>query len=270
MDSNELEETEDLKIVDEKYLVAFLDILGYKNIVKDYVDKKTDSLDRIKCALKVATSIISVNEDNNSVNTKLKQFSDCTSVAVNYKYIPDLGDNEEQFISLIRFLLIILSYFQIELLRSDLYIRGGLSLGFHYENDNMIFSDGLIKAYELESKAMHPRIILDDEIANILKDLFKTHKDQMSRYGFDKLLVSDWDGLVFINPFDSNALLSDDKKQEAIIVDRKIILEILKNVENKIKYKDEKIRRKYIWLKELINWNLDKNSSKIKFEYFLR
>jgi len=46
----------------------------------------------------------------------------------------------------------------------------------------------LIEAYELESNAMHHRIVLNDEIANILKDLFNTHEDQMSRYSFNKIL----------------------------------------------------------------------------------
>jgi len=59
--------------------------------------------------------------------------------------------------------------------------------------------------------------------------------------------------LVFINPFDSNALFSDDKKQKAVIMDRNMVSVVLENVENNIiKYKDEKIRRKYIWFKELI------------------
>ena len=48
--------------------------------------------------------------------------------------------------------LMILRDFQLELLESDVYIRGGLSLGFHFENQNMIFSQGLINSYDLESK----------------------------------------------------------------------------------------------------------------------
>lgn len=280
MDSNELEESIDLKIVDEKYLVAFLDILGYKDIVKDYVDKKTDILDKIKLALKDVTNTILKDLGNDSVNIKLNQFSDCTSIAINYKFILDSEDNEKGFIKLIMYSLVILSYFEIQLLMSDLYIRGGFSSGFHYENNNMIFSEGLINAYELESKAMHPRIILDDELANILKDLYKTHKNKMSHYCIDKILISDWDGLVFINPFIFSRLhanitdTTESEKHDAIERDKNMASSILKKVEDKIiKYKEENdynILRKYIWFKELINWNIDENSSKIKFEYFLK
>ena len=50
-------------------------------------------------------------------------------------------------------------------IKYDLYLRGGVSIGFHYEDDNIIFSDGLIKAYYLESKkSIYPRIILDEDL----------------------------------------------------------------------------------------------------------
>lgn len=269
-----------MKKNDEQCLVSFLDILGFKEIVNDHVNgKKTDVLDKLKDALEIATDTIQMQELGNvNIKLKLKQFSDCTSIAVDHPSIKDPYKNEEQFIMLIFHSLLTISYFQNRLLSFDLYIRGGLSLGYHYENDNLIFSEGLIKSYELESKAVHPRIILDNELLDVLESLYKTHKEFMSDYSIDKLLISDWDGLVFINPFNLIEITLKDvdikDRPKVIEEDKKLKSEISENVQKKIdKYKKEEdygILRKYLWLKELIKWNNDENSSKIKFEYFLK
>ena len=281
MQSKRLVKIKSHGITDEKYFVAFLDILGYKEIVKDYVEKKTDIVYKIRNAFKEATSDIQLNGLNDGyIKTKLNQFSDCTSIAIHHPSIQDPDQNKEIFLILIAYSLVILSRLQTCLLTSNLYIRCGLSLGLHYENDNMIFSEGLINSYELESKAVYPRIIIDNNLLNSLKSFSKTHKDIISKYCIDKLLISDWDGLVFINPFNlievSLANLdTEHKRQKAIKENEEIQLEIINNVEKQIKkYKGKEgyynVLRKYLWLNELIKWNKDKNSSKIRFEYFLK
>lgn len=102
----------------------------------------------------------------------------------------------------------------------------------------------------------------------------------------DKLLVSDWDGLVFINPFnlgessfnlrkeiDIKKLESyneklDDKANMAVFEkNQENYLEQIENIISIIESEeiiDKNVLKKYIWLKE------DPKTSRIKFDYFLR
>ena len=66
-----------------------------------------------------------------------------------------------------------------------------------------------------------------------------------------------------------------DIKKQLIEKDHEALRTILNRLENKIEHlksdkDDNNILKKYLWLKELINWNLNPDSSKIKFEYLLK
>jgi hypothetical protein len=60
------------------------------------------------------------------------------------------------------------------LLMHNIYVRGGVSLGFHFENENTIFSKGLLNAHSIETKrALYPRIVVDNELINKIKLLIR-------------------------------------------------------------------------------------------------
>jgi hypothetical protein len=160
-----------------------------------------------------------------------------------------------------------------------LYLRGGVSIGFHYEDDNIIFSDGLIKAYYLESKkSIYPRIILDEDLIKRLKRLWKSHKDVLSDFGIEKLILVDWEGTTFINPFSivqsmGNMMADGIKDTDSEKTDNRFHDELKQNLENRIiehQSSDDHILTKYLWLNELLMWNMKPESSKIKFEYLLK
>jgi hypothetical protein len=54
--------------------------------------------------------------------------------------------------------------------------------------------------------------------------------------------------------------------------DQEFHMRILKNLDNKISEQklDDHVLKKFIWLRELLKWNMDQDSSKIKFEYVLK
>lgn len=187
-------------------LVAFLDILGYKAFINSYINGNNSNIIQIieeamEEAIKIAKSYGNINP---TIMISLKQFSDCSCISIQDSS-NDHKDPEEQYLAQIIFMLLALRSFQIELLDSKIskiYIRGGLSFGFHKETSNIIFSEGLVKAYELESeKAIYPRIILDEELANLIKKYYKSHKKILLRSGIDEILLIDAEGIVFINPF---------------------------------------------------------------------
>lgn len=283
--------SEHVEIDNEKGIVAFLDILGYKNHVKNYLnptkygDKKI--LKNIKFAYEEAlNSEYGKILEYAGLNIQYKQFSDCTCLS-----IPDFRSNPNIETIIHCSLIYLLREFYFTMLRFDLYIRGGISVGFHYEDDNMIFSEGLIKSYELESKAVYPRIILDDELINRFKKFWIKNKDTVSLFGVDKLLISDWDGSVFINPFNLSQALENmvltghtkkpsfydenkDVKTNLVEIDYKAQMRVLNDLNTKIEElkdkNDDNVLKKYIWLKELVKWNINPESAKIKFEYLLK
>lgn len=297
-----------MKSEPKSHLVAFLDILGFKEYVKNYVSGDTAILNKIQTALENASNnvyhTIKINEESDDMNFEINynQFSDCTSISFWHPSL-HLKENTDSVNPGLLTAILILRDFQIELLESDVYIRGGLSFGIHFENNNMIFSEGLVNSYELESKkALYPRIIFDNEVSDMLKIMFENYKEAMVYYGIDKMLLFDWDSELFINPFTKRESLKNfigiegyekdkqpktpEKTHELIEwckfeglkqEDKDSQLNILKNVKShisKLESDKEEIDyntlRKYLWLQELIKWNIDPESSKIKFEFLLK
>lgn len=277
-------------MTDKKHLVSFLDILGYRNHVKNYLSGNRDILDNIKEALEYSSEDLT-SEDLEKIGLKIKmnQFSDCTCMSLYDDAFQD--PKNELFIPVVFIFLNHIRFFQNSMLKSDLYIRGGISSGFHYENKNMIFSEGLIKSYDLELEAAYPRVLLDENIAVNLKELFKTkQKDTIIKYGIEKFLITSFDELVFLNPFNMHQSMEEMVFAREFIdtkntprgrglqrmlkeEDLEYQSKILNNVENKIetlKLKPKRILVKYNWLREFIKWNQDPKSSKIEFEYYLK
>jgi hypothetical protein len=274
----------DIKV--EEYFVAFLDILGFKDYVDRYIEGDTAILKKIKSSMEEVTNNVEERYfKSKNIKIKYKQFSDCTSISLK-NILNDDDINQNEFNYSLALIIIILRDFQYELLETDVYIRGAFSLGVHFENKNLIFSEALIKSYNLElTEAMYPRIILDVTLFKYLKIMYKHHKDSMINLGIDQALVCDWDGLIFINPFKKFESSKDFVKTEEYFkdenekmeflckLDKDFMSSTLQNVEKQIynfkplkKKSDYNKLRKYLWIKELIKWNQDPKSSKIRFE----
>ncbi len=221
-----------------------------------------------------ATKNFNIEEFKDLELYKVKQFSDCTCFA-----LPPFSGSPIEGILTGVFLTWIKGY-NFYFLNKNLYLRGGISSGYHYQDDNIIFSEGLNQAYELETKkAVYPRIILDENLVQTFKRLWKNQKENLRDFGIDKLLVKDWDGTTFINPFKLIQTMGVNTPQEIISESKSQIAQYeqnfyktrLQDIKNNIqKYENnKKIQTKYLWLEELLKWNMDPNSSNIKFEYFL-
>ncbi len=286
------------KEYNDNYLVAFLDILGFKSMIDAHIrEEDTSMLDNIDYALKRAKSVTDERmqqayDSNYDFGMVLKQFSDCLSIS--FKDPQKFSKvNKNEINAQLFFAMESIRDIQIEMLKSKVYIRGGLSLGrYHKENNERIFSEGLINSYILESKkAMYPRIILHDNVLNILKYMFENHEEDMTLIGVKKILIRDWDGVIFINPFNlsdvyeeflkdkdtisrlkAHGILADDVLKDYKKEDRNFQSKVLKNVEDKIKElkskdkTDYNILKKYLWLKEFIRWNQG-YQSKLKFNF---
>lgn len=65
----------------------------------------------------------------------------------------------------------------------QLLLRGGVSEGNYYQNNNISFGSGLVKAYELEDKAKYPRIIFD---RSMIEDILTNKQEESSFLIFKK------------------------------------------------------------------------------------
>lgn len=62
-------------------------------------------------------------------------------------------------------------FIQGQLLQHGVLVRGGVAMGGHYESHNVMFSQGLLRSYLLESKlARWPRVIVSEEVVTEASD----------------------------------------------------------------------------------------------------
>lgn len=132
--------------------VAYLDVLGYSSMIQQ---SNNDEEYAVRTIRNLSIVVDSVKERLISKwswekdKFCIKVFSDCICIS-----IPAKIDNLDAFFQS-------LACIQVDFLRKKICIRGGIAIGKHFSDDNIVFSEGLVKAYDMEStKAIFPRIIV--------------------------------------------------------------------------------------------------------------
>lgn len=186
----------------EQRIVAFIDILGFKAIIDEYDNQALSNiLKDLQMALNTAidTSINQIlsmkGNENIKEHLKYRMFSDCLSISLPFY------DNDTDFIIQFNSLSIIINAYVQTMALKGFFLRGGIATGSYYSDENMIFSGGLVKAYELESrKAIYPRIVIDD---TIVKKLLHSRDDLKTSFGIERIILLDnSDNTCFLNSFD--------------------------------------------------------------------
>jgi hypothetical protein len=144
----------------ENRIVAFIDILGFKELVNQSIsiDSTDDShkIDELNKVLISARRILDIDDPEKGLYTSrmVTQFSD--SMVLSYRV-----DEESSLFNI----LINILHLVINLLADRILCRGGISYGKIIHTDKVIFGPALISAYDTESKAaLYPRIIIDTTI----------------------------------------------------------------------------------------------------------
>lgn len=291
----------------ENRIVCFIDILGFRDIINRFEETKDISIitkikNAFESALKTITDfsspenvkIIDISPEKIELLSKdlyYKTFSDNIIITLKYDQI------NESFLRKLSLLIIFSNIFQFEMHQKGVYMRGGISFGSFYKDDNIIFSTALVKAYELESKkSIYPRIMIDLELIDII---INAPKKSISEAGFSKLIYFDNQGDAFLSPFsplDPLAweieeifktefeehdeifqkimnLLPDKIKSAA----RHPLQHLLSNYTFQLKnifskFNDvrlpKSVREKYSWLIEFYNWKYKDDSTISSFKTF--
>lgn len=135
-------------------IVAFLDILGFKDLVLGVREEALKAIQRIDKGLVHVLDCMTLEGDS---WFSAKLFSDCICISCEH-----IGSN-------LYYMLSELSFLQYQLACGQIYVRGGVSYGHHFENERMIFSEGLIESYGLELRANYPRILISESMQRLIQ-----------------------------------------------------------------------------------------------------
>lgn len=221
----------------ENRIVAFIDILGFENIIKSTI-KSQSELDNLGTALTYIHNYFSSVRDGylDKSRVQLSQFSDSIVISVSMK-------NSSEMLSIFKHLKTI----QVNLLFQDILLRGGIVKGQLIHNDEILIGPGMINAYKLESKcAMHPRIVIDPKVLwQFSRSDGVKQTERLKDYDYEKSFAKETDGTAYIDYFnDIMSYLVDDKDIHSYF--RKVCTIVAKHIDNE----DISIKVKYLWMRE--------------------
>jgi hypothetical protein len=198
----------------KQHFVAFLDVLGFKEMVAD--DLMNDTNVHLLKLYKCHQGAADIFRDDPTCT--ITQFSD--SIVISKPY--DAG-------SFAGFVQQVANYQRL-LLDEELLCRGGIAVNKHFSNNSFTFSAGLIDAYGVESKtARYPRVVISPDVLSLV------YADSAID---SSLLVEEDDGLWFIDYLGLTAKKRPKRLSQSV---QNIVSELSRS-------KSASVREKGLWL----------------------
>jgi len=173
----------------EPYYIAYIDILGYKEIVKRGDEHLAETIDLF------LTEAEQIARDNQKV-------CGCITDINEEIFIKAFADNiiicTKKYWDILFIMVGLLQYF---MLKKGYYLRGALCHSNLYFGDKFIFGEGIILAHEIESKiAKYPRIILHSSYMKAVNDQKVVPFSLLASVaGMLPLYLNDFDGYMYVN-----------------------------------------------------------------------
>ena len=235
--------TEDGKPRLRNSVAAFIDILSYADYIKASFKAGTgqQELIRLRDALDDAYSDLkqkaSEQESPFDLNLKVRTFTD--NLVIGYP-IPGPINNEDRGFAQDRIQSVVfyIAFLQAKLAVQGYLIRGAITVGDLYVDDDIVFGPAIISAVEAErSIAVYPRVVLCDEAVKAFRPSCNGRK-------IHDLLI-DSDSRVFIDYLDATVMIAypDDRPfTEFLEGHKKCVVDNLRAFNS-----NPKIRSKYEW-----------------------
>ena len=198
-----------------KSIIAFVDILGFRELVrnakKDGKSQKifTDFYQVLATWYKRdATFSKEVFEmpaiGGKKDKYKIRIFTDCILIGCPIRKSGrkhDFIEGCDEFLDIFSTLYLL----QIEMVNQGYFVRGAIAVDDElYMDDVIIYGNGVTEAYEAESKqAKYPRIILTKSAEKMFMEIDKSFVDQERNNYLNPYLNRDSDGQLFLNYLES-------------------------------------------------------------------
>ena len=233
----------------EERLCLFLDILGFKSHVdgsEKSPDKQTKSTYHPLTVAGLYSALESIdrvmNDDVEGINTTrvVTQFSD--SIVVSYKL-------EES--SALYYMLYDIYLLQINLISRGILVRGAITAGKLIHDKKVVFGPALNESVEFEKIAMHPRVILSQEIIELGKSKHAAHHSSNDEEKYIKsLLKRDFDGMFYIDYF-SVSPNEFDEDWHGLLDHMMVLRELIKRLSHLTR--SSSLKLKYSWMRQKFN-----------------
>lgn len=189
-------------------IVAYVDILGFSEMVKSDCENRNGAMKFFEIL--------------KTINAETKEIEECNIIQFSDSVIFTLPLSKENYLKMLR----ILSDYQYKLICNAIICRGAIAYGKHYMENEFMFSQGLIEAYQLEvAEAKYPRIVISPDLKEFYRD------DEI-----DLNVVQEKDGHYFVDYF-----IGRDKQKLKMI---------LQEYKDNLPQYTVRIREKYEWLFE--------------------
>lgn len=247
----------------ENRIVAFIDILGFKELIKqsendnhkiNFIYNILNQFKNLEKTENWGIDLIEVEESaqykglNNfkiQENVNITAFSDSIVISVKAE-LENLNHSFSTFIAKI-------AYFGSLLMEEGILIRGGITYGKLIHNSTgIMFGQAMIDAYMLESKnAKFPRILLSDKLMNLLEyPLLR----KVNRYPYHQYIQRFNDGCIgFHQMIFYQVMQNSPLFDEAILFEKleKIRTNIIHGLNTNSEFPD--VHEKFQWLKMQYN-----------------
>jgi hypothetical protein len=209
-------------------VVAFIDILAFTSLVAR-LENDVELHSKLQSALKAIRVYkeIAGKEQYAQKNLEVSVFSDSIVISAEPKHLFDVIWSSMGL--------------QSRLLTLGVLTRGGISIGKTVHEKDILYGEGMIKAYRLETgAAIYPRVVIDPTLIVQIPEAYR-----------ERFLTQDYDGLWFVDCFadgllppGSDALVEDGWDPHHVA-----LLELGKLIEQEIlRTRDADHQMKWQWL----------------------
>lgn len=247
----------------ERRFTAFVDILGFSSLIRDELqsERYARSMYRIISSLIDPEGGFKEGEHIDSgelvefefyspaaQGTQISTISDAIVLSCSEQSLDDETGEQSKVLQILS-CLESLADLQAALAALGVLARGGFSIGRLHHSRSLTIGEGLIKAYELESKvAKFPRIVVDDEVMKILlsEDVPTSVLGVRSRIA--NHIAVDRDGRFFID------FLCFKGIGGGLVYPQEELEQIAETVQNRIEDATQpSVLEKLEWMKEYVN-----------------
>jgi len=231
----------------QERVLAYIDILGFKNTVNNTV--RCSDCKSMDNEPEINRIDIFLDEIHNQLIKD--KFMPLKKIEIKDRVVSQISDS------------VVISYLKenaIYNILQDVYFlcvmalekgflfRGAVVCGKVIHTEKKLFGPAFLRAYNMEQEqAVFPRIIIDDNVLDIVKENYPKYDEPNSRYDdLLKLIPCDFDGKRYINYIDKlNTGVDVGEEQQHLSG----VYEIINKLKEKINT-DAGIGCKYLWLKE--------------------